>query len=351
MPSRNNSRVLITGINGQDGSLLAKHLVNEGFEVHGTFRSHSQNPLWRLQELDILDKLTLINLEIGEFERLPIETNGYSFQHIFHLAGSSFTFSSNSKPTQSFVTNTLGAIQVCEFARHFSADATVLLAGSSEIFGSPLNKPNSFAANSKTSHKANNIYGLSHSSIMDIASFYTSNFSLNICNPILFNHESDLRSEYFLSRKLTIGIAHLLLDPSYIIHLGNINSKKDWGSASEFVKFFYLLAKKRICGSLPIGTGKLTSVREAVFQALQIAGFHPQIEETEMDYQIRDHKTGRILVISDSTLQRKVELDPWFADTTEIYQSVGLAPTITLLEVLPHMIKKDIQRMRALHDG
>ena len=338
-------KALITGVNGQDGSLMAAKLLLEGFDVYGTYRVGSNQSLWRLQELGIAEKISLIDLEIGQYDKISQYVDGSEISHIFHFAGSSFTVSFDRNPIKHYHSNTSGVIDICEFARLNSPNSTIFVAGSSEIFGKK--SDNAFyKASSKTRFAPYNFYGLSHISNIDICDFYRTNYNMLICNGIMFNHESEYRSEQFFSRKLSLGIARMLLDKNFTLNLGNIDVRKDMGCAKEFINSIFQTAIARLSGRLVIGTGTLISLNDVIFSGLKHVGFFPVTTYENGEITIRDDSSNRILVKSVKHLMRKSELDPWYADTSEMIHFFNRAPTTTLLDLISIMISKDYERMR-----
>ena len=335
------SSALVTGITGQDGSLMAKLLLSQGYRVIGLYRSSSNNPFWRLDELGITEYLTLIPLDISSYGDLQTVLYGKRFSAIFHFAGSTLTVASHQNPSEVFHINTYASLELLNFAHRTNQDCFLMLASSSEIYG---NKGFNTPGFDKRLLRPLNPYGLSHTSILEISDMYREVHGLEICNAIYFNHESALRDQRFFSRKLSVGITQLITNPSFILDIGSFDSSRDWGSADEFMVVSLMLFEMRTNCALDIGTGKLTAAVDVLRLALETAGFEPEFCLSPQENFIIDKTSGRVLIRSNIDLVRKNETLPRTANTCGLYGAINRIPNKTLLDIMPEMVMKDMKR-------
>lgn len=331
-------KCLITGITGQDGALLAKSLLDQGHVVHGVLRNATEDNLWRLRDLQIIPDLHLTKLNIADYHLLEDELAREQYSHIFHLAGDSVTAGSFYNPWDTFSCNTGAVINLLESVRRQLSDCTVIIAGSSEIFQGKLGSSEILKRNSLSPLNPTNPYGLSHLSNLEIIKYYRSTYNLKICLPIMFHHESKYRGRQFVTQKIVEGVVRASKGTAGPVMLGNLNSEKDWGSASEFMEFLIHLAKKDINRNLVLGTGRLTSIREIlmkVFDQLEMSVVRTGFGLNE---QYLDKNRGQLLVGVDSKYFRLKETPAFTADTHEILDVIGNSPTQTVLDVIPSMV-------------
>jgi len=335
---------LVTGITGQDGSLLAKRLLESGEKVTGLFRRSSADNFWRLKDMGILESLILLEADIESFGELGDILKNEKFDKIFHLSGSSFTAESFRKPWQTFSLNTFAVFHLLEAVRLNSPESHVTIAGSSEVFGEFTSIDSDWIRDSSSRFGPINPYGLSHLSNLQIANYYREIFGLRLTIPIMFNHESEYRGEQFLTRKLSLGVGRVLDNPEYSIVLGNLNAKKDWGSAKEFVKFLQLAGENAIEGSFVLGTGRLTSVREIVSKVFDSVGIEIESIDSGLDEKIVNRVSGRVLVSLDSRNLRVKETPPFIANQVECKNIFGEAPKKSVLDIIPDMVEYDLRK-------
>lgn len=303
---RQSMRFLITGITGQDGAYLADLLIQGGHEVFGGIRKSSSDNFWRLDHLDLTNKINFFSYEIGSDTSLVpiIDENNIDF--IFHLAGNSFTIDSIDFPVSTIRTNTLGCIEVLEAIRTSRRRPGVFLANSSEIYG------NSFLLEEERCDESTvpspmNPYGFSHHFNLQIADYYRRNYSMEIWVGIFFNHESPLRTSRFLTRKLSKGFIALKNGVAGVIELGNLNSFRDFGFAPVFMSAAIDLIKNSPPGNFIFSGGAYHSVREVVSFFAKGVGFDPVFVGEGLNEKCVDVKSGRVLASISSKFYRHIE--------------------------------------------
>ena len=341
--SMTKTRVLITGIAGQDGALLANSLIGKGVAVSGTFRRGSANNLWRLKELGIESQIDLHEYVIGSnpLEFTSIVKSG--FDEIYHLAGDSFTADSFRHPLKTITTNLTGCLEVLEACRDFSPNSKIFLACSSEIFGE--NSIGSAMLDEISPRLPKNPYGVSQSAILELGNLFRETYGLFISTGILFNHESHLRGTQFLTRKLSEGVAKLKLGIGQPIEVGNLESQRDWGDAAEFVNLFQSLLKVDVSDNFIISTQKLTSVRELAEVCFQEAGFDPIFEGEGVSEICLDRKTNKKLLQVNLKFFRTNETPPLIGSNLKLGQAAGLIPKNNILDLIRDMYKIDLERL------
>jgi len=336
-------RVLITGVAGQDGALLADNLIKKGISVSGTFRRGSANNLWRLKELGIEEEVDLHEYVIGSnpLEFAAIVKN--SFDEIYHLAGDSFTADSFRHPLKTLTTNLTGCLEVLEACRDFSPESKIFLACSSEIFGeTPVD---STMLDEKSPRAPKNPYGVSQSAVLELGNLFRESYGLFISTGILFNHESHLRGTQFLTRKISEGVAKLKLGSGEAIELGNLDSQRDWGDASEFVELFQSLLKINVAGNFIVSTQKLVSVRELATVCLQEAGFDPVFEGEGVSEICIDRKSNKKLLQVNLKYFRTNETPPLLGSNSKLKEYTGANPSNSILDLIRTMYRIDVERL------
>jgi len=336
-------RALITGITGQDGSLLAKHLIANGIEVSGTFRRGSGDNFWRLNEMQILDKIELHEHTIGSNSTDLPKIVEQKFDYIFHLAGDSFTQDSFRHPYQTINTNLTGCLEILDSVLRYSKNSKVFIACSSEIYGN--SAKSGTLINENYERNPLNPYGISQATILDIARYFRNVQDLFVSVGILFNHESEYRSAQFLSRKLSIGLAEIKVGKRKSIKLGNLNSARDWGSAEDYVGGFKIILDADHPDDFILATGKSVTVRELISYACKSLGFSPEFTGSGNSEQCIDLLTGNVLIEVSSEYFRKVETPCLIGSTRKIQTELGWKPTQRIEDIIAKMCSHDVDRI------
>ena len=341
----NRKSALITGITGQDGSLLAKKLVDEGFEVFGTFRRGSGNNLWRLKEMGILNSedVTLLEHEIGGNSTSLFKLLSNNFDYIFHLAGDSFTQDSFLHPSKTINTNVQGYLEILETLVAVSSSSKVFAACSSEIFGRQ--PAEELIVNEESKKNPINPYGISHSANLYLSDMFRSVYSQFISVGILFNHESEYRGEQFLTRKISKGLAFIKTGFNKPIEVGNLDASRDWGSAAEFTGVFRDILDHSSPQDFVIATGRTVKVRDIVIAGALSLGFQPEFQGIGMNENCIDRKSGKILLKVSDKYMRKVESPSLVGNTQKIRNHTKWTAQVPIESVIQKMCEADLNRM------
>lgn len=260
-------RALITGITGQDGSYLAKFLLNKGYEVFGIYRRLSTPNFWRLQYLNIFDRVGLIPADLVDAPSIKEAIEISKPDEIYHLAAQSFVGASFEQPIATANMTGIGVTRILEAIRS-NGRIKFCQASTSELFGKVIEVPQTENTpfNPRSPYAAAKLYGYW------ITKIYREAYGIFACNGILFNHESPLRGMEFITRKITNEVAKIYLGLSNELVVGNIEAKRDWGYAPEYVESMWLMLQHEKPQDYVIATNESHSVREFIEKAFQYVG-------------------------------------------------------------------------------
>lgn len=262
---------LITGITGQDGAYLANLLLDKGYEVYGTYRRLSTPNFWRLEYLNVFDKVNLIPADLSDTGSLVEALKISEPDEVYHLAAQSFVEASFETPVATGDVTGLAVTRTLEAIRQNCNDAKFYFAATSEMFGKagliinrPVREDDFFHPMSP--YAAAKLYGYW------ITRSYREGYGIFAVNGMLFNHESPLRGLEFVTRKVANEVAKISLGLSKELRLGNLNAKRDWGYAPEYVESMWLMLQQKESDDYIIATGESHSVKELVEKAFKVAG-------------------------------------------------------------------------------
>jgi GDPmannose 4,6-dehydratase len=276
------NHVLITGITGQDGAYLAKLLLNKGYKVFGTYRRLSTPNFWRLQYLGIFDKIELLPVDLLDSFSIIESIKIAKPDEIYNLAAQSFVGASFEQPLASAEITGLGVVKFLEAIRNLSPDVRFYQASTSEMFGDNL-----FAEQSEdTPFEPSSPYAAAKLYAHNMVKLYRKGYGLFACNGILFNHESPIRGLEFVTRKITNAVAKISLGIEDSVELGNIDAKRDWGYAPEYVEAMWLMLQQQKPDDYVIATNETHTVKDFLEVAFNTAGLdwtkHVKVDERFM---------------------------------------------------------------------
>jgi len=331
-------KVLITGITGQDGSYLADFLLEKGYKVYGMVRRNSTENFERIEHIrnsielvpgDLLDQMSLLKL-VRDIQ--PDE--------IYNLAAQSFVPTSWSQPIFTGEATGIGVTRMLEAIRYEKPDAKFYQASSSEMFGKVVQMPQ----NENTPFYPRSPYGVAKVYGHFITVNYRESYNVFAVSGILFNHESPRRGKEFVSRKITDAVARIKFGLLDVLELGNLNAKRDWGFAGDYVRMMWLMLQQDEPEDFVIGTGEAHSVREFATIAFKEAGFDIEWEGEGMDERGIDRKTGKTLVIVSKKFFRPAEVNHLLADPSKAMAKLGWKPRVSFQQLVSMMVKADIER-------
>ena len=319
-------RALITGITGQDGSYLAELLLDKGYEVHGLVRrvaiEDAEHRLSRLTHL--LDRIRLHAGSLESYAAIHGIVEAIVPDECYHLAAQSFVSYSFDDEFSTTQTNINGTHYLLSALKILAPRCRFYFAGSSEMFGSVRETPQ----NEETRFQPRSVYGISKVAGYHLTRNYREAYGMHASNGILFNHESPRRGFEFVSRKITSGVARILAGKSRELRLGNLEAKRDWGHAREYVQAMWLMLQKPEPGDYVIATGEAHSVRELVRLAFECAG---------LDY-------AKYLIV-DPALYRPAEVMTLVGNSAKAQQELGWTHRISFRELIGEMVERDCQAL------
>ena len=317
---------LITGVTGQDGAYLSSLLLEQGYRVVGMFRRSSsmEGQLDRLRRLGINDKIELLSGDLLDLSSLIRLVEAVRPDEVYNLAAQSFVGSSWDQPMLTAQVTALGAGHVLEAIRIAKPDARFYQASSSEMFGGVQGG----AQNERTQFYPRSPYAVAKLYAHWITVNYRESFGLHASSGILFNHESPLRGFEFVTRKVTDAVAQIKLGRSRELRLGNIDVRRDWGHARDYVKAMWLMLQQNTPDDYVIATGRAATVREMCAIAFNHVGLN-------MD----DH------IIIDPGLFRPAEVEQLLGDAAKAHQLLGWRHAISLETMITEMVDADLRRV------
>jgi len=334
-------KALITGITGQDGAYLSKLLLDKGYEVYGAFRRTSGLNLNGLKYLRVDDKVKYLPLELLEFTNIYRAIGKIQPDEIYNLGAQSFVGLSFEEPIYTADVTALGSLRVLEAIRAVNPKIKFYQASSSEMFG----KVQSIPQKEKTSFYPRSPYAVSKLFSHWITVNYRESYGIFACSGILFNHESPLRGLEFVTRKITYSVAQMKLGLKTELKLGNIDAKRDWGYAPEYVEAMWLMLQQTEPDDYVVATDETHSVREFVEQAFQHVGFDILWEGEGVKEKGIDKKTGKTLVEISPEFFRPTEVDILKGDYSKAKEKLGWQPRTKFGDLVKIMIDADIKRV------
>lgn len=342
--SRRYSRALITGINGQDGAWLAAQLLADGVEVIGTHRPTSPAGNWRLQDLGFANhrNLHMRALDANSAAASRGLISEVAPQAIFHLAGQSRVADSFRDPLASINANGICTLHLLEAMRRHAPDAHFVLASSAEIFGNPAHAPQ----DEDTAFRPESPYGLSKLLAHSAMGSWRASFGLAASSAILFNHESELRDSAFVTRKITQAVARISLGLEKEVALGNLDARRDFGYAPEYVAALARMADRDTGDDYVLATGHAASVREFANSAFAATGIELDWQGHGADEVASDRRNGHVRVRVDSRLLRPVDAPLLVGNSAKAHKHLGFTTEIGLGELTRRMVEADLERER-----
>lgn len=338
----------ITGIAGQDGAFLAGFLLSKGYAVHGLVRWDSYpDPLDGLQRLDALglvsDEITLHTGDLTDANNITSLIRDICPDEIYNLAALSHVKVSFDTPASALDINVKGTLNVLDAVRvlGWERDVRIYQASSSEMFGA--SPP---PQNEQTPMEPCSPYGVAKLAAYHLAKIYRDSYGMHISNGILFNHESALRGEDFVTRKITKAVAAMEAGALEPLTLGNLDAVRDWGHARDYVEGMWLMLRQDAPGDYVLATGEARSVRDFVEQAFAHIGIKLRWNGRGADETALDAKTGRVLVRVDPALFRPKEVHALLGDISKAREKLGWTPKIRFEALVADLLNTDRQLLR-----
>jgi GDPmannose 4,6-dehydratase len=317
-------KALITGVTGQDGSYLAELLLSKGYEVVGVVRRTSHHSYERIEHL--LDRIEVVAADLLDQHSLTVVLQDTRPDEVYNLAAQSYVPTSWTQPVLTGEFTALGVTRILEAIRLVHPGAKFYQASSSEMFGRVTETPQ----RETTSFYPRSPYGVAKVYGHWITVNYRESYNLFAVSGILFNHESPRRGIEFVTRKVTDGVARIKLKLAHELKLGNLDARRDWGFAGDYVEAMWRMLQQPAPRDYVIGTGQTHSVRDLVEAAFSHVG---------LDW--RQH------VVTDPKFMRPAEVDLLQADPSKAGRELGWSPKVGFEELIAMMVDADLERLRA----
>jgi len=333
---------LITGVSGQDGAYLSKLLLEKGYRVVGAVRRSSNAQLPRLAELKIAGDVSLEYFELGELTHVLRVLERVKPDEIYNLAAQSFVGVSWEQPLYTVDVGGLGAMRLLEGMRMHCPGARFYQASTSEMFG----KIRAPLQDEHTPFYPRSPYGiaklLAHSATVN----YRESFGLHASSGILFNHESPLRGAEFVTRKITLGLARALAGQQDAVELGNLDSKRDWGYAGDYVEGMWRMTQQPVAEDYVLATGETRTIREFVAYAGEAAGVSLDWRGQGVAETGVDARSGKVLVRVNPAFFRPADVDVLIGNPAKARAKLGWSPKVGVRELARMMFEADATRVR-----
>jgi GDPmannose 4,6-dehydratase len=342
-------KALITGVTGQDGSHLADLLLSKGYEVHGIVRRvaipNQEDRLFRIKHLLNNKHFHIHSGSLESYSSIIDIITKVQPDELYHLAAQSFVALSFEDGFSTFETNIKGTYHVLSAVYIRAPKCKVYFAASSEMFGKVVETPQ----NETTRFHPRSPYGISKIAGYELVRNYRESYNMFACSGILYNHEGERRGKEFVSRKISSTIADIKHEKTNVLVLGNIDAKRDWGHAEDYVKAMWMMLQQKKPDDFVIATGETHSVREFIDIGFKHIGYQYKIidlhllTEEEADKKVEEYKKKPgIFVIKHPKFYRPAEVDLLLGDASKAKKILKWKPNIKFKELVVRMIDADI---------
>jgi GDPmannose 4,6-dehydratase len=332
----------VTGVTGQDGAYLAKLLLEKGYQVFGAIRRTSMSNVARLEELGIAEHIELVDFDLLEFSNLLRVVEQTRPDEIFNLAAQSFVGISFEQPIYTGECDALGVTRLLEAVRNVNPKIRFYQASTSEMYGSVVETPQ----RETTPFYPRSPYGVAKLYGHWITVNYRESYGLHATSGILFNHESPLRGQEFVTRKITVSLAKIKHGKLDVLALGNMAAHRDWGYAADYVEGMWQMLQQPEPGDYVLATGEQHSVREFVAAAGERLGFDIVFEGTGVQERGVDRKSGRTIVQVEPKFYRPAEVDRLCGSPAKAEQTFGWKRKVSFPQLVTLMVEADDRRVR-----
>ncbi len=332
----------ITGITGQDGAYLAELLLKKGYKVYGGYRRTSSPNFWRIEELNIKNDIELMEVDILDTGNLIRTFDKVKPEEVYNLAAQSFVAVSFEKPVLTGEITAIGVTRVLEAIRIVNPKIKFYQASSSEMFGlvQEIPQKESTPFYPKSPYATAKLYG--HWLTIN----YRESYNIFGCSGILFNHESPLRGIEFVTRKVSDAIARIKFGKLDCFEIGNMDARRDWGYAKEFVEGMWMMLQQPKPKDYVLATNENHSVREFIEHAFNYVGINIQWKGSGVDEKGIDTKSGKTIVKINPKYFRPGEVDQLLGDYALAKKELGWEPKVKFKELVEIMVQRDLDRVK-----
>ena len=335
-------KAIVTGITGQDAAYLAKLLLSKNYKVYGTYKKENDLSFWRLQELGVEDHP---HLELLEYDLLDLDATMDMFKslkpdEVYNLAAQSHVPKSFEAPIETVGATGLGVLHILEAIRYVDTNIKLFQASSSEIFG----KTHIYPQTEETKFYPRNPYGVSKAFAHMMTINYRETYGIFACIGILYNHESPLRGEAFVTRKITSSVAKIKLGQLDVLKLGNLDAKRDWGYAQEYAQAMHLMMQEEVPQTYILATNRVQTVRDFVIMAFKAVDIELEFSGSGENEFARDVKTGKVVLEVNPIFYRPLEKELLIGNPKKIQERLGWQAKTSLEEICKIMVEADLKR-------
>lgn len=332
----------ITGITGQDGAYLTKLLLSKNYKVYGTYRRTSSVNFWRLDELDVKSNpnLELVEYDLTDFGATINLISRIQPDEIYNLAAQSFVGVSFEQPSTTAQITGIGALNLLEAIRLLHKKIKFYQASTSEMFG----KVQAVPQKEDTPFYPRSPYGVAKLYAHWMTINYRESYDIFASSGILFNHESPLRGQEFVTRKITDSIAKIKLGKLEVLELGNLDAKRDWGYAEEYVEGMWRMLQAKQADTYVLATNRTETVRDFVTMAAKAAGIELEFRGTGEDEVGIDTSSGKTIVKINLKFYRPAEVDLLIGCAEKAKNDLGWIPQTSLEQLCAMMVEADLRR-------
>jgi GDPmannose 4,6-dehydratase len=333
---------VVTGITGQDGAYLAQLLLHKGYKVYGTYRRASSVNFWRIEELDIQShpQLELVEYDVTDVGTSIALLTRSQPDEVYNLAAQSFVGVSFDQPTTTAHITGLGALNLLEAVRLVNPKIRFYQASTSEMFG----KVQAVPQDESTPFYPRSPYGVAKVFAHWMTVNYRESYGIFGVSGILFNHESPLRGREFVTRKITDSAAKIKLGQLEVLELGNLDAKRDWGYAKEYVDGMYRMLQASEPDTYVLATQRTETVRDFVRMAFKAIGVELEFKGSGIDELAVDASNGRMRVRVSPKFYRPAEVDLLIGNPAKARSRLGWEPHTTLEQLCQMMVDADLRR-------
>jgi GDPmannose 4,6-dehydratase len=335
-------KAIITGITGQDAACLAKLLLSKGYKVYGTYRKNTSVGFWRIKELEVENhaNLELIEYDLEDLDATIEMLKALKPDELYNLAAQSHIAQSFEEPIDTASATGMGVLNILEAIRRTDIKIKLFQASSSEIFGKITISPQV----EETKFYPRNPYGVSKVFAHMMSINYRQTYNIFACIGILYNHESALRSDIFVTRKITNSVAKIKLKKLDVLKLGNLDAKRDWGYADEYVEAMHMMMQETKPDTYILATGKAHSVRDFVIMAFKAVGIELEFSGSGENEFAIDTKTKKVVLEVNPIFYRPLETELLIGNPKKIKDKLGWESKTSLEEICKIMVEADLKR-------
>jgi GDPmannose 4,6-dehydratase len=333
-------KALITGITGQDGSYLTELLLKKGYEVHGIVRRTSMFNRDRIEHLHGDPRLILHYGDLTDSSNLNRILEKVGPEEIYNLAAQSHVQVSFEVPEYTAEVDAVGTLRILDAIKQTGVKARFYQASTSELYGLVQEVPQT----EKTPFYPRSPYAVAKLYAYWAVVNYREAFNLHASNGILFNHESPRRGETFVTRKVTLGVAGIKAGKMDRLVMGNIDSKRDWGYAPDYVEMMWMMLQQQTPDDYVVATNETHTVKEFIDESFRIAGIEIEWKGSGVDEKGLDKKSGKVLVEINPKYFRPTEVELLIGDPAKAKQKLGWEPKVKFKELVKIMTEADLKK-------